>query len=178
MQKREFGMLAGGALLATGAVVASESFRVIKQFEKGVVFTFGKVTGEKNPGLALKVPFVQQIKKVDMRVKVLSLPTQETLTADNVTVSVDGVLEIEITDSTKSLCNVDGVYEAVLKLAQLRIREEVSRAPLDVTLHEKGKINAALIAGTERLKEELKDENSSLQNENNYLKEQIEWFLQ
>jgi len=75
---------------------------MIKQYERGVTLTFGKLTSVKNPGLCINLPIIQQIFRVDMRTRVRDLPPQEVITLDNVTIRVDGVAQYKIVDPKKS----------------------------------------------------------------------------
>jgi regulator of protease activity HflC (stomatin/prohibitin superfamily) len=124
-------------------------FTVINQFEKGVTFTFGKMTSVKEPGLRVRIPLIQQVATVDMRTSVSDLRRQEVITLDNVTIKVDGVVQYKIVDPQKAVCNVQGVERAIKELAQLKIREELSHCDVNDILHKREQLNRSLLEGSQ-----------------------------
>jgi regulator of protease activity HflC (stomatin/prohibitin superfamily) len=127
---------------------------VIKQYEKGVTFTFGIVFSVKEPGLRIKIPIIQHMEKVDTREKVVNLESQNIITKDNITVKVDGVVQYKIIDAYKSTCLVQNVDKAIMDIAQSKIREEISKRDLQDILHNREIFNVSLLVGAKTLMNE------------------------
>ncbi len=118
--------------------------KIIRPFEKGVVEQLGRYKGTVQPGLRLIYPFVQRIKKVDMREHVIDVPPQEVITEDNVAVSVDAVIYYEPTDPQRLLYNISNFVLAVTKLAQTNLRNVIGEMTLDEAFTSRERVNAAL----------------------------------
>ncbi|MCC7492536.1 MAG: SPFH/Band 7/PHB domain protein [Fimbriimonadaceae bacterium] len=125
-------------------VLASVSLRAVRTYEKGIVEQFGKFQRTCEPGLNIVLPFIQTIRRVDVREKVIDVPPQEVITKDNVMVTVDAVIYFMITDPRKVLYNIDNFGLATQKLAQTNLRNVVGDLELDQTLTSREKINTAL----------------------------------
>lgn len=110
-------------------------FRIVSQYEKGVTFTLGKLTGVKEPGIRLCVPILQTMKKVDLRWEFQNLFTQDIITNDNVSVKVEAAVQFKVEDSQKAICNVDNYTHAVRELSAVRLREIISQFELNEILH-------------------------------------------
>ena len=120
------------------------AFRIVRPFEKGVIERLGKYRTTLEPGLHVIVPFMDHLKKVDMREKVVDVPPQEVITEDNVVVTVDAVVYYESTDPVKLLYNVVDFYTAATKLAQTNLRNIIGDMQLDESLTSREKINTTL----------------------------------
>lgn len=110
------------------------SLRQINQYQRGVMFTFGRYTGTKMPGWRLVIPIFQMMKKVDIRVKAVDVPDQEAITKDNVSVRVNAVIYYKVVDAAKSFIEVENFYYAVSQLAQTTMRNVVGEVDLDELL--------------------------------------------
>lgn len=118
--------------------------RVVQQYEKGVVFLLGKITGVKEPGLSWIIPYLSSMRKVDMRTMTLPIPPQKIITKDNVSVDVSAVAYYKVVDATKSLISIENVMIAIDQIAQTSLRNIVGRFQLDEILSERDQINAEI----------------------------------
>lgn len=116
--------------------------KVLKEYERGVMFTLGRFTGVKGPGLILVIPGLQQIIRVDLRVIVLDVPSQDVISRDNVSVKVNAVVYFRIVDPEKAVIQVANVFEATSQLAQTTLRSVLGQHELDEMLAERDKMNA------------------------------------
>jgi regulator of protease activity HflC (stomatin/prohibitin superfamily) len=122
-------------------VVATQIFKVLNEYERGVVFTFGRFTGVKGPGLIVLIPLVQRMVKVDLRVVVLDVPTQDVISRDNVSVKVNAVVYFRIVDPEKAIIQVANPFEATSQLAQTTLRSVLGQHELDEMLSQREKLN-------------------------------------
>jgi regulator of protease activity HflC (stomatin/prohibitin superfamily) len=118
--------------------------RVVQQYQKGVVFRFGKVVGVKEPGLTWVVPLIDVVQKVDMRTITLPIPPQKIITRDNVSVDVSAVAYYRITDAVKSIVAIQSVLNAINQISQTSVRNIVGKFQLDEILSERETINAEI----------------------------------
>ncbi len=118
------------------------SIRILREYERGVVFTLGRYTGTKGPGLIILVPFVQQIVRVDLRVVVDEVPPQDVISRDNVSVKVSAVLYFRVIDPEKAIIQVSNYLAATSQLAQTTLRWVLGKHDLDQMLAERDKLNA------------------------------------
>ena len=123
-------------------VIATQIFKVLNEYERGVMFTFGRFTGVKGPGLILLVPLVQRMVKVDLRVIVLDVPTQDVISRDNVSVKVNAVVYFRIVEPDKAIIQVANPFEATSQLAQTTLRSVLGQHELDEMLSQRDKLNA------------------------------------
>lgn len=114
--------------------------RVINQYEKGVLFSFGRYSGLLEPGLKILVMFYHSVEIVDMRIKTIEIPKQEVMTKDNVPVNINAVIYFKVTDPEKAILNVKDVVYASSKYAQTAMRNITGQATLDELLSERQKI--------------------------------------
>jgi regulator of protease activity HflC (stomatin/prohibitin superfamily) len=135
-----FGLGFGGVLLIIGLVILA-SFRVLREYERGVVFMLGRFWRVKGPGLILLIPVVQQMVRVDLRTVVLDVPPQDVITRDNVSVKVNAVVYFRIVDPAKSVIQVVKFLEATSQLAQTTLRAVLGKHALDELLSEREKLN-------------------------------------
>jgi len=120
------------------------SLKILKEYERGVAFTFGRFTGVKGPGIIMVWTFVQQIVRVDLRVIVLDIPTQDVISRDNVSVKVNAVVYFRIVDPGKAIIQVANPWEATSQLAQTTLRSVLGQHELDEMLSQREKLNVDL----------------------------------
>jgi len=126
-----------GFVLFWVVVVILSSLKVVKQYERGVKFTLGKFTGVMNPGLRLVIPIIQSWERVDVRIKTVDVPSQDCVSRDNVTIKVNAVLYYRISDSSKSVLEVEDVAYAVSQFAQTTMRNIIGEFELDEILQKR-----------------------------------------
>ena len=120
----------------------SAAIRILREYQRGVVFTLGRFTGVKGPGLIILVPFVQQMVKVDLRVVVQDVPPQDVISRDNVSVKVNAVLYFRIVDAERAIIQVEDFMAATNQLAQTTLRSVLGKHELDEMLAERDKLNS------------------------------------
>ncbi|MBC2903302.1 slipin family protein [Streptomyces cupreus] len=139
-------LVATGAVLASvGAVYVMAAARVVKQYERGVVFRLGKLRSEvRGPGFTLVVPVVDRLHKVNMQIVTMPVPAQEGITRDNVTVRVDAVVYFKVVDAADALVRVEDYRFAVSQMAQTSLRSIIGKSDLDDLLSDREKLNQGL----------------------------------
>jgi len=125
-------------------IFAALSLRIIQPYEKGLVERLGRYVKTLDSGLNIIIPFVEAIRKVDMRERVIDVPPQEVITKDNVIVTVDAVVYFEVTDPTRVVYQVENFLMAATKLAQTNLRNVIGDMELDESLTSREKINVQL----------------------------------
>ena len=125
-------------------LVIVPGFRVIRQYERGVVFTLGKYSGIRNPGLRVVIPYLQTITRVDVRTTPIDVAKQEVITKDNVTTEINALLYFQIVDPVKSVYEIDNLPNAIEKLTQTTLRNVIGELELDETLTSRDTINGKL----------------------------------
>ncbi len=120
------------------------SLRIVKEYERGVIFRLGRVTGAKGPGLFWLIPLVDQMRPVDLRVVTLDVPTQEAITKDNVTVKVNAVCYFRVLSPEDAVINVANYLLATQQIAQTTLRSVLGQSELDELLSERDQINQQL----------------------------------
>ena len=129
-------------LIVVGAVVvAAASVRVLREYERGVVFRLGRVTAQRGPGLIFLLPFIDRLVKVSLRTVTLKVPAQEIITRDNVPARVTAVAYYRVIDPTKSVIEIESVVSATSQIAQTTLRSVLGKADLDSLLSEREQIN-------------------------------------
>lgn len=122
-------------------VVLISSIREVKQYERGVKFTLGRYTGSLvQPGWRIVLPIVQKMVKVDVRVKAVDVPDQETITSDNISIRINAVIYYKVSDASKAILEVENFYYAISQLAQTTMRNAVGEVNLDVLLKKREEI--------------------------------------
>jgi regulator of protease activity HflC (stomatin/prohibitin superfamily) len=121
--------------------IAGASFRVLRQYERGVMFTLGRFSSVRGPGLIVFVPFIQQIVAVDLRTVVMEVPKQDLITRDNVSVTVDAVLYFHVADPEKAIIQVEQYVAATNMLAQTTLRSVLGQHELDELLSKRTALN-------------------------------------
>lgn len=122
--------------------VLAAAIRILREYERGVVFTLGRFTGVKGPGLILLIPFVQQMVRVDLRTLVLDVPSQDVISHDNVSVRVNAVIYFRVIDPEKATIQVEDFMMATSQLAQTTLRSVLGKHDLDEMLAERDKLNS------------------------------------
>ena len=120
------------------------SIKILREYERGVVFTLGRYTGLKGPGLILLYPFIQQMVRVDLRVVVDEVPPQDVISRDNVSVKVSAVIYFRVVDAEKAIIQVSNYLAATSQLAQTTLRWVLGKHDLDQMLSERDKLNSDL----------------------------------
>ena len=123
-------------------LVLYNTVKILKEYERGVVFLLGRFYKVKGPGLILLFPFVQTMTKVDLRVIVMDVPTQDVISRDNVSVKVNAVIYFRIVDPEKAVIRVANVFEATSQLSQTTLRSVLGQHELDDMLAERDKLNS------------------------------------
>jgi len=122
-------------------VILAASIRILKEYERGVVFTLGRFTGIKGPGLIIVVPFIQNMVTADLRTVVLDVPSQDVISHDNVSVNVNAVVYFRVIDPEKAIIQVENFHDATSQLAQTTLRSVLGGHELDEMLAEREKLN-------------------------------------
>ena len=131
---------AGGVLLLL-AILVFASLRILREYERGVVFLLGRFWKIKGPGLIVIVPGIQQMVRIDLRVVVLDVPAQDVITRDNVSVKVNAVVYFRVIDPQKAVIQVANFLEATNQFAQTTLRAVLGKHELDELLAERDKLN-------------------------------------
>ncbi len=131
-------------LVIAAVIFLASSIKVIPEFQRAVVFRLGRVIGSKGPGIFILIPIIDQMVKVDLRTVTLDVPTQDIITKDNVSVSVDAVVYFRVVDPVKSVVDVENYLFATSQIAQTTLRSVCGAAELDELLSEREKLNIQL----------------------------------
>jgi regulator of protease activity HflC (stomatin/prohibitin superfamily) len=131
-------------LMATALMLAAASVRVLREYERGVVFRLGRVTSQRGPGLIFLLPAIDRMVRVSLRTITLQIPAQEIITRDNVPARVTAVAYYRIIDSTRSVLEVEDVLAATSQIAQTTLRSVLGKAELDALLSERERLNEHL----------------------------------
>jgi regulator of protease activity HflC (stomatin/prohibitin superfamily) len=129
-------------IIAAVLFVLARAIRILREYERGVMFTLGRFWGVKGPGLILVIPIVQQIVRLDLRTRVLDVPTQDVISRDNVSVKVSAVIYYRIVDPEKATIQVEDYNMATSQLSQTTLRSVLGQHDLDQMLAERDKLNA------------------------------------
>jgi regulator of protease activity HflC (stomatin/prohibitin superfamily) len=132
------------AILAAAAALAGASVRVLREYERGVVFRLGRVIEQKGPGLVLLVPAVDRLVRVSLRTVTLRIPHQEVITRDNVPVRVAAVAYFRVIDPRRAVLEIEDYVGATLQIAQTTLRSVLGKADLDSLLSERERLNESL----------------------------------
>jgi regulator of protease activity HflC (stomatin/prohibitin superfamily) len=135
------GITSVGFVIAILAFLIFSAFRVFREYERGVVFQFGRFWSVKGPGLVIIWPIVQQAVKVDLRTIVMDVPPQDVISRDNVSVKVNAVLYFRVVDPQRAIIQVEDYYMATSQLAQTTLRSVLGKHELDEMLAERDKLN-------------------------------------
>ena len=133
-----------GVVVLLVAILVISSFRVLREYERGVVFMLGRFWGVKGPGLVLIIPAVQQMVRVDLRTIVLDVPPQDVITRDNVSVKVNAVVYFRVVDAPRAIVQVENYLYATSQLGQTTLRSVLGEVPLDDLLSKRENLNLKL----------------------------------
>ena len=122
-------------------VIVPMIFKVMREYERAVVFTFGRFTSVKGPGLIIIIPLVQQIERVQLRTIVMDVPSQDVISQDNVSVKVNAVVYFRVIDPERAIIQVENYFAATSQLAQTTLRSVLGQHELDEMLSERDKLN-------------------------------------
>jgi regulator of protease activity HflC (stomatin/prohibitin superfamily) len=122
-------------------IILFSAVKILREYERGVVFTLGRFTGVKGPGLILLIPFVQQMVRVDLRTRVEDVPPQDVISHDNVSVKVSAVLYFRIVDPERAIVQVANFLQATSQLAQTTLRSVLGKRDLDEMLASRDQLN-------------------------------------
>ncbi|HET9326881.1 MAG TPA: slipin family protein [Candidatus Eisenbacteria bacterium] len=131
-------------LLFLGLVILANAIRVVREYERLVVFRLGRLVGERGPGLVLLIPLVDRAVKVGLRTVTMDVPPQDIITRDNVTVKVNAVIYFRVVSSQEAVVQVENYLYATSQIAQTTLRSILGQAELDELLSEREKLNQAL----------------------------------
>ena len=132
------------AVAFVGFLIIVNAVKILKEYERGVIFRLGRLIGAKGPGLIILIPIVDKMVKVDLRVLTFDVPSQDVITKDNVSVKVNAVLYFQVLDPNKAIISVANYYEATSQIAQTTLRSVLGQVELDDLLADREKINAQL----------------------------------
>lgn len=126
------------------AIIVPQIFRILKEYERGVVFRLGKLLRAKGPGLVILIPFIDKMVRVDLRVVTSNVPQQDIITNDNVPVSVDAITYFRVVDPEAAIINVENYLQATSLFAQTTLRSVLGQVELDELLAERDRINQSI----------------------------------
>lgn len=122
-------------------ILLFSAVRVLNEYERGVIFTLGRYTGTKGPGIIIVIPVIQRMVKMDLRTIVLDVPTQDVISRDNVSVKVNAVVYFRVIDPSRAVIQVASPFEATSQLAQTTLRSVLGQHELDEMLSQRDKLN-------------------------------------
>ena len=140
------GLATIGLIGAIFIIVLVNTIKILKEYERGVIFFLGRFYRVKGPGLIILIPFIQTMTKIDLRVIVMDVPTQDVISRDNVSVKVNAVIYFRIVDPEKAVIQVANVFEATSQLSQTTLRSVLGQHELDDMLSERDKLNSDIQA--------------------------------
>jgi len=135
-------MLMPSAITILILVIAISMFRVLREYERGVIFFLGRFERVKGPGLIIVIPIIQQMVRVDLRTVVMDVPSQDVISRDNVSVRVNAVIYFRVIDSQKAIINVENFLQATSQLAQTTLRSVLGQHELDEMLANREMLNS------------------------------------
>ncbi len=135
-----------GVIVVILILLLLSAIRIVQQYERGVIFVLGRLIGAKGPGLFLVPPFITRMIKVDLRIVTLTVPPQEVITRDNVTIKVTAVIYFYVVDPAHAVVNVMNFIQATTQIGQTTLRNVLGQSELDELLSQRNKINRELQA--------------------------------
>ncbi|QXP83118.1 slipin family protein [Methylococcus sp. ANG] len=129
------------ALLLFAFLLLISAFKILREYERGVIFMLGRFYKVKGPGFIIVIPIIQQMVRVDLRTIVMDVPSQDVISRDNVSVKVNAVVYFRVIDPDKAIIQVENFYEAISQLAQTTLRSVLGQHELDEMLAERDKLN-------------------------------------
>jgi regulator of protease activity HflC (stomatin/prohibitin superfamily) len=127
-----------------GLILLVNMIKVLREYERGVIFRLGRLIGAKGPGLIILIPIVDKMVRVDLRVITYDVPSQDVITKDNVSVKVNAVVYFQVVDANRAIVSVANFFEATSQIAQTTLRSVLGQVELDDLLTNREKINAEL----------------------------------
>jgi regulator of protease activity HflC (stomatin/prohibitin superfamily) len=131
-------------IIVLGSIVLPQAIRILREYERGVIFRLGRLRGAKGPGLILLIPIVDRMVKMDLRVITIDVPKQEVMTRDNVPVTVDAVVYFRVVDPVAAVVKVENFLKASSLISQTTLRSVLGQSQLDELLAQRDKINQQL----------------------------------
>src|SRR2546425_6431386 len=131
-------------ILVLGSIIVPQAIRILREYERGVIFRLGKLQGAKGPGLILLIPVVDRMVRMDLRVVTIDVPKQEIMTRDNVPATVDAVVYFRVVDPNAAVVKVENFGKATSLIAQTTLRSVFGQSPLDDLLSQRDIINQKL----------------------------------
>ncbi len=131
-------------IFVLGSIILPQALRILREYERGVIFRLGKLLGSKGPGLIFLIPVVDRMVKMDLRVVTIDVAKQEVMTRDNVPVTVDAVVYFRVIDPVAAVVKVENFWKATSLIAQTTLRSVLGQAPLDDLLSQRDVINQKL----------------------------------
>lgn len=127
-----------------GIIILVNTLKILREYERGVIFRLGRLLGAKGPGLIILIPVIDKMVRVDLRVITYDVPPQDIITRDNVTLKVNAVLYFQVIDPNKAVVSVANFFEATSQIAQTTLRSVLGQVPMDELLSNREKINVEL----------------------------------
>jgi regulator of protease activity HflC (stomatin/prohibitin superfamily) len=131
-------------LIILGAIVLASGVRILREYERGVIFRLGRLIAQKGPGLIFLIPFVDRMVRIDLRTVTLTVPPQEVISKDNVTVRVNAVAYFRVIDANRAVTEVENFLLATSQISQTTLRSVLGKAELDSLLSERERLNTEL----------------------------------
>ena len=122
-------------------ILLISAFKILREYERGVIFMLGRFYGVKGPGFIIVIPLIQQMERVDLRTIVMDVPTQDVISRDNVSVKVNAVVYFRVIEPDKAIIQVENYYDATSQLAQTTLRSVLGQHELDEMLSERDRLN-------------------------------------
>ncbi|WP_019895412.1 slipin family protein [Hydrogenovibrio halophilus] len=138
------------ALIVLVVLFLASAIRILREYERGVIFMLGRFYKVKGPGLILLIPVIQQMEKVDLRTVVMDVPSQDVISRDNVSVHVNAVVYFRVIDPEKAIIQVEFFHDAISQLAQTTLRSVLGQHELDEMLSERERLNADIQASLDQ----------------------------
>lgn len=138
------GIFSVSLLILIILLLLSSTIKIVQEFERGVVFRLGRVVGARGPGLILLIPIIERMQKIDLRVITMDVPSQETITNDNVTIKVNAIVYFQVVNPVHAVVNVLDYIRATSQLSQTTLRSIVGQSQLDEILANREEINRRL----------------------------------
>jgi regulator of protease activity HflC (stomatin/prohibitin superfamily) len=129
------------SIIVIAIALLASMFRILREYERGVIFMLGRYHKVKGPGLIIVIPLIQQMVRVDLRIRVLDVPSQDVISRDNVSVKVNAVIYFRILDAQKSVINVEDFFAATSQLSQTTLRSVLGKHELDDMLASRDELN-------------------------------------
>src|SRR5213596_4041482 len=131
-------------LIILAVIILPQAIRILREYERGVIFRLGKLLGARGPGLIILIPIVDRMVKMDLRVVTIDVSKQEVMTRDNVPATVDAVVYFRVLDPIAAVIKVENFWKATSLIAQTTLRSVMGQAELDEVLSHREKINQTL----------------------------------